>query len=91
MLQENEFIGLFMGVCLLVYLGANRPRLAGLPSVTVLLASFNSLLVAWALTVLQEYWSWEAVTLFEHVFYALSALLLAVWCWRVFGLRKAGP
>jgi len=83
MVQENEIIGLLLGVGILIFILANRSRLVNLPAVRILLASYYILLAAWVLTVLEGFFWGQAINLVEHVCYALSAVLIAVWCWRL--------
>jgi hypothetical protein len=91
MIQENELIGLILGVGVLIFILANRSRLAGLPAARILLASYYVLLAGWALTVLEGFLWGQALNLLEHFCYALSALLLAVWTWRERDWKEAEP
>jgi len=89
MIASNEVIGLILAVAVLVFYLWNRPRLRELPAFGILLAAFLSLLVGLVLTILEGVFWQETLNLLEHVGYALSALLLAVWCWFVFGKRRS--
>jgi hypothetical protein len=89
MIASNEVIGLILAIAVLVFYLWNRPRLRELPAFGILLAAFLSLLVGLVLTILEGVFWQETLNLLEHVGYALSALLLAVWCWFVFGKRRS--
>jgi hypothetical protein len=91
MIQENEVIGLLLGIGVLIFILANRSRLASLPSARLLLASYYILLAGWALTVLEGFFWGQTLNLLEHVAYAVSAILMAIWCWRVCGWKRAEP
>ena len=89
MIASNEVIGLILAVAVLVFYLWNRSRLRELPAFGILLAAFLSLLVGLALTLLEGLFWQETLNLLEHVGYAVSALLLTLWCWLVFGKRRS--
>jgi len=89
MFQENEIIMLLLGIGVLIFIFANRSRLKSLPASQLLFAGFGALLAGWVLTVLEGFFWGEALNLIEHVCYAASAVLMAGWCWVVFG-RQGG-
>ena len=90
MVQENELIGLILGVGVLIFILANHSRLRSLPAAKILLASYYFLLLGWALTVLEGFFWGQVLNLVEHICYAVSALLLAVWVWQGRGRKEAG-
>jgi hypothetical protein len=80
MIQRSEIIVMLMGIGLMVFLFTNRRQLAYLPHRTVLFAAYMSLLAGWFLTNLEAL-VWEQLTnVAEHLCYAASAVLMAVWC-----------
>ena len=89
MIASNEVIGLIFSIAVLVFYLWNRPRLRELPAFGILLAAFLSLLVGLVLTILEGLFWQETLNLLEHVGYAVSALLLTLWCWLVFGKRRS--
>ena len=89
MIASNEAIGLVLAVAVLIFYLWNRPRLRELPAFGVLLAAFFSLLAGLVLTILEGFFLQETLNLLEHVGYAVSALLLMLWCWLVFGKRRS--
>ena len=82
-------IGLVLAVAVLVFYLWNRPRLHELPAFGILLATLFSLLVGLVMTLVEGFFWQEILNLLEHVGYAVSALLLTLWCWLVFGNRRS--
>lgn len=89
MLEEREVVALLLTVGVLVFLLVNRARIHRLPSSGLLVASFGVLFVGRLLTVLEGFLYRDLLDLVEHVCYAGSAVLLAVWCRRAFGKEAA--
>jgi len=85
---ENEVVMLLIGVGVLIFILGSRPRLKSLPASNILIAGFYVLLVSWVLTVLEGFF-WEGLLNYiEHACYAVGSVLVAVWCWKVFGRRN---
>ncbi|MGB2807522.1 MAG: hypothetical protein WBC22_07270 [Sedimentisphaerales bacterium] len=82
---ENEVVMLLIGVGVLIFILGSRPRLKSLPASNILFASFYMLLVSWILTVLEGFFWEEILNYIEHACHAVSAVIVAVWCWKVFG------
>ena len=85
MVQENEVILFLLGVGVLIFILANRQRLKRLPASRILIAGFYVLLAGWVLTILEGFVWNEFLNFLEHTCYAGSAVLVATWCWKVFG------
>lgn len=82
---ENEVVMLLLGVGVLIFILGNRPRLKSLPASNILIAGFYVLLAGWTVTVIEGLF-WEGVLNYiEHGCYAVSAVIVAVWCFKVFG------
>ena len=88
MIQENEIVMLLLGVGVFVFILGNRPQLRWIPSSNLLISGFFSLFVAWVLTVLESFFWNELLNILEHICYAASSILVAIWSWKVFGERK---
>jgi uncharacterized membrane protein len=88
MVQENEIIMLLIGVGILFFILANRLRLNSLPASKMLILGFYVILAGWFLTVLEGFYWNGILNILEHICYAGSSVLVALWCWRVFGSRK---
>jgi uncharacterized membrane protein len=83
--MENEIVMLLIGVGVLIFVLGSRARLKSLPASNILIAGFYVLLASWTVTVLEGFF-WEGVLNYiEHGCNAVSALFVAVWCWKVFG------
>lgn len=91
MIQENEVLVLLLAVGTLVFVWSNRLRLRQLPSSRTLLTGFFFLIGAWSLTVIEGFFWREGFNFIEHLCYAVSAVLVATWCWQVFGHKGGGP
>ena len=88
---ENEIVMLLIGVVVLIFIFCNRERIKQLPASRILILAFYMMLSGWILTVLEGLFGlfWEGILNFvEHLCTAVSSVLVAVWCWRVFGGRK---
>jgi hypothetical protein len=87
-LDERDVLMLLLAVGALIFAVANRPRLRLLPAWKLLWASFCFALAGWTLSVLQIVFLRDQMMLLEHVSYAASSVLAAVWCWKVFAARR---
>jgi hypothetical protein len=82
---ENEIVMLSIGVGVLIFILGNRARLKRLATYRILIAAFCLMLVGWIVTVVEGF-IWEVILNYiEHACYAVSSILLMIWCWKVFG------
>ena len=88
MIQENEVIMLTLGLGVLIYMFIDRFYLKRIPSYKILTITFCTLVTGWALTVLEGFFLEAFLNFLEHMCYAISAILLAVWLWMVLGRSK---
>lgn len=88
MIQENEIVMLILGLGVLIFILGNRSQLKRLPSSRWLILAFYVLLAGWALTVLEGFFWGLVLNYLEHTCYATGAVLVAAWCWKVFGGGK---
>ena len=87
----NEIVMLLIGVGVLIFILGNRPRLKSLPASNILIAGFYVLLASWTVTVLEGLFWEDFLNYMDHGCYAVGSVLVAVWCWKVFGRgRKTG-
>lgn len=91
MIQQNELIIFLLGLGVLTFILANRWRISRFPAWRVLVASFCILLLGWLLTILEDILWRDLLNFAEHISYALSSLLIAFWCWRVFYKGEGAP
>ena len=83
MIRENEVVMLLLGLGVLVFILANRSRLRRLPRWDILSLGFYVVLAGWVLTVAEGFFYENVLNYLEHISYACSAVLLALWCWKV--------
>ena len=88
MIYENEIVMLLLGFGVLVFILANRAKLKWVQSSNILILGYCILFVAWILTVLEGFFLGDLLNILEHICYAASSILVAIWSWRVFGKRK---
>jgi len=88
MIHENEVVMLLLGVGVLIFILTSRLRLKQLPSSNIIIAAFYVAFASWVLTVLEGFFLEELLNYLEHICYAVSSILLAGWCWKVFGSKK---
>jgi hypothetical protein len=82
---ENEVVMLLIGVGVLIFILGSRQRLKRLPASKILITGFCMMLGSWVLTVLEGFFWKELLNYIEHTCYAIGSILVAVWCWKVFG------
>ena len=88
MIHENEIIMLLLGLGVLIFILGNHVQLKRFPASKILMAGFYMLLGGWLLTVLEGFF-WEGLLNYlEHMCYAGSSLLIAMWCWKIFKSKK---
>lgn len=80
--HENEVVMLALGIGVFLFSFASRVTLQRISNWKLLRLAFLVLLVAWGATVLEGFCLPTVLNLLEHSCYALSAVLLAVWCWK---------
>jgi len=83
-MQTNEIVTLILAMAVWAFLIISRDKIRKLPNWKTFIASFAALSTGWVAT-LAEGWFWyEVLNLIEHICFAVSTILLAVWCWRIF-------
>ncbi len=80
----NEIVMLSIGTGVLLFILSNRARLKYLAAYRILIAAFCVMLAGWILTVLEGFFFEWLLNFLEHLCYAVSSLLVVVWCWKVF-------
>ena len=85
---ENEIVMLSLGVGVLIFILGSRARLKSLVASEILIMAFYALLAGWVLTVLEGFFYEWLLNFFEHLCYAVSAVMVAVWSFKVFSGRK---
>jgi hypothetical protein len=88
MIEQNEVVMLVLGIGVLFFVLGNYSQLKRFPSAKVLVVGFSVLLAGWILTVLEGFYLPGLFNYMEHICYAVSTVLLAIWTWTVFRKGK---
>ena len=88
MIQENEIIMLLLGVGCFAFIVTNRSKMNQIPESKILVSSFYILTLGSVLTVIEGIFWNGLFNLLEHISYAVSSILLTVWCWRIFARKE---
>ncbi len=88
MIQENEIITLLLGIGVMIFILANNRKVKRIPVAIILIAGFYVLLAGWVLTILEGLFWKDFLNVLEHICYASSSILMAVWCWKIFAYKK---
>lgn len=88
MLQENEIVMFLLGIGVFIFTLINQLKLKRLPEWKILISGFYFLIAGWTLTVLEGFFWKGTLNYLEHICYAVSSVLVAIWCWRAFGDKK---
>jgi len=88
MIQQNEIIMLLLGIGCMIFILINKQKVKRIPVAEILIAGFYVLLAGWVLTILEGLFWKDLLNVLEHICYASSSILLAVWCWKVFAYKK---
>ncbi len=82
MIHENEVVMLVLGLCVLHLWFKNYRKFKAVPAWGYLSLAFFILMLAAVMTVLEGYFLEELFNYIEHICYAVSSILLAIWCWQ---------
>ena len=82
---QNEVVMLLLGLGVLLFILGNRSNIRRIPSGGILTASLVMFLVGVVLTILEGFFLTDLLNVLEHLCYLVSAMLMALWCWQVFG------
>ena len=88
MIQENELVTLIIGIGILIFLLVNFRGMRNIPGIKILAAGFCMLFSGWIFTILEGFFFKNVLNLMEHICYAVSSILVVVWCWRVIGRKE---
>jgi hypothetical protein len=87
MIQENELILLMLGIGVLFFIVGNHSQVKKFPEYKVLIAGFFAFLTGWLLTVLEGFFWEKLLNFMEHICYIGGSVLVAIWCWKIFGRK----
>jgi len=89
-IQENEIVMLILGGGVFIFTLVCQMRIKRIPEWQILVLGFYFLLAGWILTVIEGFFWRSPLNYLEHLSYACSSTLMAVWCWRVVFGGKQG-
>ena len=81
MIHEDEIIMLSLGIAVFFFAMFNKTHLERIPGWRLLLFAYCVLLAGWAMTVFEGFFWPDVLNALEHLCYAGSTLVLAIWCW----------
>ncbi len=90
MIQDNEVVMLLMAIGVLIFILVNRRLIMRIEAAGVLVAAFCVLLAAYVLTVLEGFFLGDLLNFLEHLCYAASSVLIALWAMKVFKPKESG-
>jgi hypothetical protein len=79
---------LILGLGVLGFFIVGRVRIRELPRWRLFLLAFTALCVGWMFTVIEGFFWPVVLNLVEHICYAVSSIIFALWCWRIFSSRR---
>ncbi|HLO57206.1 MAG TPA: hypothetical protein VK179_00540 [Bacteroidales bacterium] len=88
MLNENEVVMLILGIGVLFLIIMNLDHIRKINSWVFLIASYCFLLTAWVFTVLEGFFLENLLNFSEHISYAVSSVLLLIWCHKATQKKK---
>jgi di/tricarboxylate transporter len=87
-MSHDELIMLMVSVVVVIQIVTNFNFLKRLPRWPVLLCSFGMVAMSAFFTVAEGFFFPELLNVAEHLLFMGATVLLAVWCWFVFGSAK---
>lgn len=88
MIQEVEIIRLLISLGVLIFLFLRRDQLRVIPFSRLLMTGYLLLVIGWVLTILEGFILPDFLNVIEHICYASSSILLAIWCIMIFKLKR---
>jgi uncharacterized membrane protein len=85
---HDELIMLIISLIVVIQIAANFKLLRRIPNHLLLLCSFGLVAFSTFCTVAESLVLPEVLNYFEHLSFMIASILLAIWCWRVFGSKK---
>ena len=85
MLQENEIVMVLLGLGVMFFVVGYLSKFKSLPEWKILVAGFVIFFLGWIMTILEGTEANDTFNYLEHLCYMAGSILLAVWCWKVFG------
>lgn len=86
--SHDELIMLFIALAVIIEIVANFGYIKRIQDNFLLLCGFVAFVLGASFTVAESFIFKEVLNYLEHLSYMASALILALWCGRVFGAKK---
>lgn len=86
--HEHEFLVMLVGLIIGAFFHTNHQQVKNIPNWVMFSFAYHALLAGLVLSVLEEYFLPVILNLAEHISYAASSLLLAVWIMRMINGEK---
>ena len=83
MIQQNEIVMLLLSIGCMIFILTNNQKVKRIPVAKILIAGFYVLLAGYVLTILEGLFWKDFLNVLEHLCYAVSSILMAVWCWKI--------
>jgi hypothetical protein len=85
---HDELIMLIISLAVVIQIVANFNFLKRLPGCSLILSSFALVALSAFCTVAESLVFPEVLNYIEHLSFMTASILLAIWCWHVFGFKK---
>ena len=85
---HDELIMLIISLAVVIQIVANFNFLKRLPGSSLILSSFALVALSAFCTVAESLVFPEVLNYIEHLSFMTASILLAIWCWHVFGFKK---
>lgn len=84
MVHENEIIMLILGIGVLVFTIIHRAKIKRIYAWRNFIAGFYILIAAWVFTIAERFIWGNYLNILEHICYMSSAVIITIWCFRLF-------
>mgnify|MGYP001011524888 CR=1 FL=1 len=88
MVNEGEAILLILATGVLIWLLMSRRAIVKVPHSRILQLAYYILYISFSCTVFESLFLFHLLNTLEHICYALSMLLVTMWCYKMFGGKK---
>ncbi len=83
MIYTNEVVMLIFGLGVFWFVWLNRKKIKGIFAWKLLLYAFYFLMAGWFFTVIEGFILLPLFNFLEHFTYTVSAIILAMWCYKI--------
>lgn len=83
MIHENEVVMFILGGLMFFFSLRFRDQIDTLPHPKLFLGSYHCFFAAWTFTIIEGFILYDIFNILEHFCYALGAVTLAIWSYRI--------